>query len=198
VEPFRAGPMCDVRQSEGVAEGPDVEWFGRPGGEPVELCAPSPHWREVADEWRTAIVRALFSLQPRVEHIGSTAVPGLLAKPVIDLQVSLPRLDDEASYRPALEELGLVLRAREPGHRFFRPPAGRPRIVHVHVCERDSTWERERLAFRDLLRRRPDVAAAYAAVKLRLAEDVGSDRAAYTAGKSDFIRFWVRSAGGPE
>jgi GrpB-like predicted nucleotidyltransferase (UPF0157 family) len=112
---------------------------------------------------------------------------------VIDLQVSVPDIEDEPAYRPALESLGLVLRAREPGHRFFRPPAGHPRTVHVHVCELGSTWEREHLAFRDELRARPELAAAYAGLKQGLAAAVGADRAAYTDGKSAFIRRVVDS-----
>ena len=69
-----------------------------------------------------------------------------------------------------------------------RPPAGRPRTVHVHVCGLGSAWERDTLAIRDRLRERPDLAAAYAEVKLRLAADVRADRAAYTQGKTGFVR----------
>ncbi len=70
----------------------ETEWFDRPGGEPVRLREPSPEWGAVAAFWRTAIEAALAPLQPRVEHVGSTAVPGLVAKPVVDLQVSVPEL----------------------------------------------------------------------------------------------------------
>jgi GrpB-like predicted nucleotidyltransferase (UPF0157 family) len=156
--------------------------------EPVELHPSSPDWVPVADRWASAIQRVLAALAPRVEHIGSTAVPGLPAKPVVDLQVSVPDVDDEQSYRPGLQTLELELHAREPGHRFFRPPAGRPRTVHVHVCTRGSRWERDHLDFRDQLRARPEVAAAYAELKQQLAATVGHDRAAYTEGKSAFIR----------
>jgi len=174
-----------------------VECFDRPGTDPVELHPPSPQWGELADQWIASIGRALSPLPVRLEHVGSTAVPGLLAKPVIDLQVSVPDVDEEEAYRPALESLGLVLRVREPGHRFFRPPAGSPRIVHVHVCERGSTWEREHLAFRDRLRARPDMASAYAKLKQRLANEFGTDRVAYTEGKSAFVRSVVDSVGPP-
>jgi GrpB-like predicted nucleotidyltransferase (UPF0157 family) len=171
-----------------TSDGSGVEWFDSPGNEPVELHPPSPRWEELADRWITAIGRALSPLTVRVEHIGSTAVPCLAAKPVVDLQVSVPHLGEEETYRPGLESLGLVLRAREPGHRFFRPPSGRPRTVHVHVCQCGSTWERDHLAFRDQLRARPDLAADYLLLKQRLVVEVGADRAAYTAGKSEFIR----------
>jgi GrpB-like predicted nucleotidyltransferase (UPF0157 family) len=171
-----------------VPPGLDVEWFDRPGDDPIELRQHAADWAVRADEWAAAIRRALPTLAPRVEHVGSTAVPGLVAKPVLDLQVAVPDVEDERTYRPALESLGLVLRVREPGHRFFRRPAGQPRTVHVHVCQRDSPWERDHLAFRDRLRARPELATAYADLKRRLADELGSDRAAYTDGKSAFIR----------
>lgn len=171
-----------------------MEWFADPGGEPVELHQPSPSWGPLGSQWSAAIERVLSELRPGVEHIGSTAVPGLVAKPVIDLLVSVPDVDDESAYRSPLESLGLVLRAREPGHRFFRPPPGQPRSVHVHVCQRGATWEREHLVFRDELRARPELAAAYGQLKQRLADEVGQDRAAYTQGKSEFIRRVVESA----
>ena len=171
-----------------------MEWFDRPGGEPVELHQPSQRWGELASQWSAAIGRVLSELRPRVEHIGSTAVPGLVAKPVIDPQVSVPDVNDETAYRPPLESLGLVLRAREHGHRLFRLPPGQPRTVHVHVCQRGSTWEREHLVFRDELRARPELVMAYAQLKQRLADEVGQDRAAYTEGKSEFIRRVVETA----
>ena len=171
-----------------------VEWFDRPGGEPVALREWSPLWSRFAEEWSSAILGALTPLRPRVEHVGSTAVPGLIAKPVIDVLVAVPDVADEAAYRPGLESLGLVLRAREPYHRFFRPPADRPRVVHVHACSQDSRWERERLIFRDQLRARPDLAATYAQLKEHLVREVDSDRAAYTEGKTAFIRRVVETA----
>ena len=163
-------------------------------GEPVQLHEHSAAWAPLAERWMSDLRRALRPLAPRVEHIGSTAVPGMAAKPVVDLQVSVDDVDDEAAYRPALESLGLVLRAREPGHRFFRPPAGQPRAVHVHVCTRGSGWEQDTLTFRDVLRRRPEVAAAYAELKRRLAAEHATDRAAYTDGKTAFVRSVVQGS----
>lgn len=161
----------------------EIEWFDRPGAEPVEVHEPSARWAEVAEAWSAEIGDALAATRARVEHVGSTAVPGLPAKPVIDLQVSVPDVDDEPAYRPALESLGLVLRAREPWHRFFRPPAGQPRTVHVHICTHGSDWEREHLLFRDHLRRHPETAASYADLKRHLAQELGHDRLAYAEGQ---------------
>lgn len=165
-----------------------IEWFDRPGGEPAVIVAASPRWAAEATDWLNRIRDAIADPGVRLEHIGSTAVPGLAAKPVLDIQVAVPDLTDEPTYGPALESLGLILRAREPDHRFFRPPAGEPRTVHVHVCEIGSTWESDHVRFRDALRGSPETAHAYAVLKQHLGETVGQDRGAYNRGKSDFIR----------
>lgn len=108
--------------------------------------------------------------------------------------VCVPDVDDDAAFRPGLESLGLVLRAREPGHRFFRPPAGKPRTVHVHVCEPGSGWERDWVVFRDRLRARPELAAEYGRLKRRLAADLGDDRTSYTEAKAAFVRSVIDSS----
>jgi GrpB-like predicted nucleotidyltransferase (UPF0157 family) len=164
-----------------------VEWFDQPKGDPPVVVDPDPAWADTARRWIERIQQALDPLDVRVEHVGSTAVPELAAKPVIDLQVAVPALADEASYRPSLESLGLVLRARAADHRFFRPPATAPRDVHVHVCEQGSAWEREHILFRDYLRAHPDHRRRYEHLKRALAESSQADRARYAAGKADFI-----------
>ncbi|GAA4755095.1 GrpB family protein [Amnibacterium soli] len=163
-----------------------VEWFDKPGSEAVEVSAPRAKWVALGARW-VAAIEAVVTGGVRVEHIGSTSVPQLPAKPVIDLQLSVADLEDEQSYRPALESLGLVLRQREADHRFFRPPAGEPRTVHVHVCAAGSRWEDDHLQFRNVLRRRPDLADEYARLKASLARQFRYDRASYNSGKSDFI-----------
>jgi GrpB-like predicted nucleotidyltransferase (UPF0157 family) len=80
----------------------------------------------------------------RIDHIGSTAVTGLAAKPTIDIDVSVANVEDEASYLPALERAGYELLVREPGYRMVNTPA---RDVHVHICTAASDWERRHLRF---------------------------------------------------
>jgi GrpB-like predicted nucleotidyltransferase (UPF0157 family) len=163
------------------------EWFAEEGGEPVELVRSDPSWPRRFDHIRRQLADALGPAALRIDHIGSTAVPGLDAKPVIDVQVSVARLDAEDEYRSQIESLGWELRAREPEHRFFRPAAGEPRTVHVHVCQAGSTWERAHLLFRDYLHAHPARAAEYVALKRQLASSLGRDRAAYTRSKNPFI-----------
>ena len=105
----------------------------------------------------------------------------------MDIQVSVEGLGDEHLYVPGCEAAGLVLRLRDDEHRYFRPPAGAAREVHVHVCEVGSAWERDHLLFRDYLRAHPDVGDAYAAMKRHAAAVWRDDSMGYTEAKSGFI-----------
>lgn len=165
----------------------DVEWFDQPIGEAVEIHDPSDEWAAIGHCWEERLRETLSPLPVRVDHVGSTSVPGLAAKPVIDMQVQVPNLTDERAYVPALEGLGMVLRARGSDFRFLRPPAGRARNVHIHVCEVGSAWAEEHLAFRDALRGDVSLAREYEGLKRRLAETV-VERADYNLGKESFIR----------
>ena len=123
----------------------------------------------------------------RIEHVGSTSVPGLPAKPVIDIQVSVADVGFESMYVASLERVGLQLRSRDDVHRFFRPFAEQPRDVHVHVCETGSDWERDHVLFRDYLRVHPAARDDYAHAKRRAAELWRDDRLAYTDAKTDTV-----------
>lgn len=123
----------------------------------------------------------------RVEHIGSTAILGLAAKPILDLMVSVDALEYEDGYRDACEALGTVLTTRDEQHRFFCAPLPHPRTLHVHVCARGGTFEREHLLFRDYLRTHGDDAQRYAEAKAQAAVTWGDDRFGYTDAKSVII-----------
>jgi GrpB-like predicted nucleotidyltransferase (UPF0157 family) len=166
---------------------PGAEFAGRPGGEPVEVVPYDPSWPDAFAQWRGRLAEALGETAVRIEHVGSTAVPGLAAKPVIDIQVSVPGVEDEAAYAPAIEALGVPLRFREPAHRYFRPPVGEPRSVQIHVCQAGGAWEQEHLLFRDLLRADPELREAYGRLKLELCRLYRDDRLAYTDAKTAFI-----------
>lgn len=165
------------------------QMLGDPRGEPVKLADPSPDWAERFESIRGQLAAALGTAAVRIDHVGSTSIPGIAAKPVIDVQVSVPDLADEAAYAPAIESAGWPLRTRELdiGHMYFRDPAGRPRLVQIHVCEAGSKWERDHLLFRDYLRAHPDTARAYEAIKRAAANAYGLDRLAYTEAKGPFI-----------
>jgi GrpB-like predicted nucleotidyltransferase (UPF0157 family) len=166
---------------------PGIELLGAGGGDSIEVVPYDEVWVDGFRAWRDRLREVLAGLPVRVEHVGSTAVPGLAAKPIIDVQVSVPDVEDEDRYVAAIESLGLPLRAREPGHRYFRPPPGAARTVQVHVCSAGSSWERDHLLFRDYLRAHADARDAYAALKVELAERYVEDRLAYNEAKTGFI-----------
>jgi GrpB-like predicted nucleotidyltransferase (UPF0157 family) len=163
------------------------DWLQAVGGGPVELAEPDPSWPRQFVAIRLMLDDALGTSATRIDHIGSTAVPGIPAKPVIDVQVSVPDLEAEEAYRPRIEGIGWPMLASEPEHRFFRPPDDQPRTVHVHVCQAGSAWERAHLLFRDYLRAHPDSAKDYAALKRRLLVTVGHDRPVYSRSKDPFV-----------
>ncbi|MDP8904145.1 MAG: GrpB family protein [Chloroflexota bacterium] len=170
--------------------------------DPIEIADYDPAWPARFEEMRARLAEALGSLALCIDHIGSTAVPGLPAKPVIDIQVSVPDVEDEGAYREAIEAQGFVLRWIEPGHRYFRPPPGLPRLWQVHVCTVRSEWERVHLLFRDYLRAHPAEAGQYAELKMRLAAEHRGDRIAYTDAKGPFVEEvlaradeWARASG---
>jgi len=127
-----------------------------------------------------------------VHHVGSTAVPGLPAKPIIDLMAGVGSLDDAPAMARVLApyEWHLVpaeLDAR-PWRRLFVKVAAGHRVAHLHLLDpRTRRWA-EQLRFRDRLRARPALAAEYAALKRRLARAHADDREAYAEGKAAFVR----------
>lgn len=162
--------------------------------DPIELAPYDDAWPAAFARWHEALLGGLGAVAIRIEHVGSTAVPGLLAKPVVDIQVSVSDQADEPAYVPAIEAVGVQLRARDEEHRYFRPFPGRPREVHVHVCSAGSRWEHEHLLFRDYLRADPATRDAYADVKRQAAAVWHDDRVAYTDAKGALIRETLRAA----
>ncbi len=143
-----------------------------------------PTWPERYQRERARIAEALRGAARAIEHVGSTSVPGLAAKPIIDILVAVENPDDDAAIVSPLEAAGYELRVREPGHRMLRTPA---RDVHVHVW-RDGDQEPQRQRqFRDQLRRSPAHRRAYEQLKRELATREWHDMNEYADAKSDLI-----------
>lgn len=140
---------------------------------------------------RVRILGALGGTAKRVEHVGSTAVPGLAAKPIVDILVAVDDPDEEDGYLRSLEQAGYVLRVREPGHRMFRTPE---RDVHVHVWKAGSEDERRHLVFRDWLRQNPDDRVLYETVKRRFIGEKLTDMNYYARAKGPIIEDIMRRA----
>jgi GrpB-like predicted nucleotidyltransferase (UPF0157 family) len=162
--------------------------IGPPSGAKVEVADYDPAWRGRFHWWRGRLRGRLGATAVAVDHMGSTAVPGLAAKPIVDLVITVPDVDDEAAYVDAIEAAGPLLRSRDAVHRYFRPVAPDPRLVQIHVADDSSDWRREHLLFRDYLRANDVVAAAYGDLKRQLAAEHPHGRVAYTDLKGAFIR----------
>lgn len=142
-------------------------------------------WPQRFADLRRRVEQALPATALSVEHIGSTSVPGLAAKPIIDMLLTVASVDDEDAYVPDLERAGFVLRVREPGHRMFRTPE---RDVHLHVYAPGDQAVMDYLDLRDWLRESESDRALYEATKQQLAQRQWSDMNHYADAKSDVIR----------
>ncbi|WP_434632586.1 GrpB family protein [Chromobacterium sp. CV08] len=168
----------------------------------IDICVYAPAWLQRFLTERQQILSALGPLADAciIEHIGSTAVPGLAAKPIIDIMLGLPVLTDITPYIPTLQTVGFHLQSQMatamPERHYFAKPAAHPREVHLHAVALDSDFWRDKLAFRDALRADSHLAERYADLKRKLAQNHGDDRAAYTDAKSAFIASVLATAFG--
>jgi GrpB-like predicted nucleotidyltransferase (UPF0157 family) len=129
-------------------------------------------------------------LESGIHHVGSTAIPGIAAKPVIDMIAGVRDFEEARAAFDPLREQSYVSTPHRPGiaHHFSKPSPLLPDTQYgLHLTEPGSDLWRERLAFRDALRRDPTLAAEYEALKRRLGEEHRADLRAYTAGKRDFL-----------
>lgn len=164
----------------------------------ITITDADPAWAVRFAHERDRIAAALGeAVAVRIEHIGSTAVPGLAAKPIVDILVTVGDPDDDATFRPALERAGYELRVREPRHRMFRTPQ---RDVHVHVWADDDPEVDRYLLLRDWLRQSPEDRATYEQLKRDLAArgDLWEDMNHYAQAKSELIEALIaRSRSSP-
>ena len=159
--------------------------------EPVRIVAYNPQWSERFTGLRVHLKGLLGELAVSIEHIGSTAVPGLPAKAIIDMAAVVRDYTESAAAFDALASFGW-LTAPEPGDREARKwslcfPTIERRSHHLHIFEQSSTSLRTLLAFRDHLRSDPADRAEYARIKRELAAADDEDRPAYRTGKAPFI-----------
>ena len=155
------------------------------------------HWPGLFAEVGARLRAELGDTALRIDHIGSTSVPGLAAKPVIDIQVSVATFEPIAAYRAPLERAGFVHQADNPERtkRYFRERPG-DRRTHLHVRRAGSFSEQLTLLFREFLRTHPEHADEYAALKVGLAAEYSraDQRQAYVDAKEPFIWKTVRAA----
>ena len=165
----------------------------------VRIVEYDPSWVTLYREEKTKILAVIGHLAVVVEHIGSTAVLGLGAKPTIDIMVGVHSLSDAQKCIVPLGSIGYEYQpqheATMPERRFFRkgePP--KEQHYHLHMVEKGSEFWKTHLAFRDYLRTHPEAAQQYYELKRRLASKYGSDREGYTEAKTPFIESIVAKA----
>lgn len=161
----------------------------------IHLETYNPEWPSMAaDE-----IKHINGLLPSehivgIEHVGSTAIPGLIAKPIIDIQIAVDSLDQAKNFAiKALEDYGYVYwhNNPDPEHMFFvkgMPPFGERRTHHVHIYEKSNAQWLNKILFRDYLIAHPAIADEYASLKREIARLHADDREMYTAAKASFIR----------
>ncbi|MFL5483228.1 MAG: GrpB family protein [Gemmatimonadaceae bacterium] len=168
--------------------------LGLESGE-VRIVPYDQTWPALFQAERVAIDSVLknFGVAATIEHIGSTSVPRLAAKPILDMVVGVEDASLFTVAITALQETGYIYRGEQgiPGRHFFR--RGVPRQHHVHLVVRDSDLWCDYLAFRNHLRAHPDEARAYADLKHALAARFPRDRESYIAGKAQFVARILRS-----
>ena len=163
--------------------------------DPIEVVTYDPQWPELFRETAVSLHTALGSIAMRIDHIGSTAIPGCAAKPVIDVQISVAAFEPFHAILQPMQSLGYRWRADNPDltKRYFREAPG-ARRTHIHVRKRGSWSQQFALLFRDYLRRHAADRDLYAAVKQQLSQAYRHDRTGYVEAKSPIIWAIMRRA----
>lgn len=157
-------------------------------GDRVEVVDYDPAWPTLFAVLASTLRAALGDVAVRIDHIGSTSVPGLAAKPVIDVQISVRSFEPLDAFKSPLESIGLVHRANNPEltKRYFREAPG-TRRTNVHVRQLGSFSQQLPLLFRDYLRAHPAEADEFAKAKRRCAAEFRDERRRYVEAKNPFV-----------
>ena len=157
----------------------------------VEVVAHDPMWKEDYEREAGRIAAALGPVVVAIHHIGSTAIAGIAAKPIIDMLLEIVDVGDLDRHAARLEAVGYEARGEFgiPGRRYFRKDdATRRRTHHLHAFRVESPDITRHLAFRDYMRAHPDEARTYGRLKLRLAAEHPDDMDAYMDGKDGYVK----------
>jgi len=166
----------------------------------VSLAAPNKLWNDAYESEAEAIRLALGDAALGIEHVGSTAIPDIKAKPIIDIMVGIKRFEDGPKLVGAMEAIGYDYAGKDivpDDHIFGRGIKGETRTHLVHVVEYHGYHWNRMLAFRDALRADPGLARAYERLKVGLADEHADSRSEYTKSKREFIDKVVADAGLP-
>ena len=172
----------------------------------VRLVPHQPEWKEMFEQEKTRILAAIDkAVEDRYivfdheiivdcQHIGSTAIPGIVTKPIIDIGMAVTRFEEGYALVKPLEQLGYVYHGENgvPHRHYF--DYGDPCTMHLHVFGQDSEEWQNHILFRDFLIRHPELAKQYEQLKMELAEMFRTNRENYTDGKAEFIQKMIAQA----
>lgn len=166
-------------------------------GVEITLAPYDPLWPEEFARVQAELTTALPDWIISIDHVGSTSVPGLDAKPIIDISMAIPDLQASLSLIPTLDRLGFLYRGEDdlPDRHYLPRTVAGLRRHHLSLAEPDSWHRRNSLTFRDALRRDSELARRYSELKRRLAASAGTNRLAYLNGKTEFILKVLKAEG---
>lgn len=153
----------------------------------VKLAPYTTEWKRLFEEEKSRLQEAIGQYVLDIQHVGSTSIPGMTAKPILDIGIAVKNFEEARVCIRPVEQLGYEFRGERgiPRRHFF--VKGNPRTHHLHINEIDSSnWENQVL-FRDYLIQHPKLVEEYTALKVRLAQQFPTDREAYLDGKASFI-----------
>jgi len=161
----------------------------------VRLAPYSSEWPKLFEEEEKLLRGLIGKCVIDIQHIGSTSIPGMTAKPILDIGIAIARFQEGKRCVKPIESLGYEYRGENgiPGRHYFAK--GDPRTHHLHMLELDSEEWRKHITFRNFLRENKEMAREYARLKRDLAEKFRNDRLSYTEGKSDFVAAILKMAG---
>jgi GrpB-like predicted nucleotidyltransferase (UPF0157 family) len=162
------------------------KFIGLPKGT-VALYSDNIVWKRKYEEEKEILQAALGNNILDIQHIGSTSIPGMIAKPIIDIAIAVKKFEDAFVYIQPIENLGYEYKGELgiPRRHYF--VKGDPRTHHIHMVEIESREWINQILFRDYLIQHPQSSKAYADLKMELAKKFPTDREAYTDAKAPFI-----------
>lgn len=155
---------------------------------PIVLTRHNPHWSGWAEEEMTTLSAILSDFDIRINHIGSTAIPGIMAKPIVDILIEFPPETDKDTIRTTMESAGYICMSvsdvRMSFNKGYTPGGYAERVFHIHF---HPVGDNDEIYFRDYLISHPDIAKEYERLKLSLLPQFKHNRDAYTQAKSAFV-----------
>jgi len=167
--------------------------LGLPSGQ-IQLSPYESGWQILFLEERDRLQASIGGYILDIQHIGSTSIPGMPAKPILDIGIAVTNFEEAVRCIPPMEKLGYRYKGENgiPRRHYF--VKGDPRTFHVHMVEIESEGWRSNLLFRDYLIKNPETAREYARLKQELAKQFATKREAYQAGKDGFIKAVLHKA----